>query len=206
MDFWDTFLPTFLANILALLLFGSFWASLNRRARRRLRYIANSVSRSRREWLFRARFLRLVFKGRRRWREYDNWMWSERVRQFYARVIYEAPAARAYSIRNMVSAESIKRFREIKEWQWSPESAFVQLVDATGKLTLGESGSTPSDSTFRSMSPREKAQFLIGQPPNVLLPWVLKLSKGDRRAWQNWLNSEECLTHLEAVFSKSKEP
>ena len=45
MDFWDTFWPTFLANVTALLIFAISWASLNRRTRRQLGYIARSVSR-----------------------------------------------------------------------------------------------------------------------------------------------------------------
>ena len=199
-------MPTFLANVSALLIFAISWASLNRRTRRQLRYMVRSVSRSRREWIFKARFFRLVLKGRRRWREYDNWRWSERVRQFYARVVYEAPAARAYTIGKMVSAKSVKRFRENTEWLFSPESAFVQLVEAGGKLTLGEFGRTSGGSKFRSMAPREKAQFLTNEPPSALLLWALQLGGEDRRAWHNWLNSEECLTQLEAVFSESGEP
>ena len=206
MDFWDTFLPTFLANVSALLIFAISWASLNRRTRRQLRYIVRSVSRSRREWTFKARFFRLVLRSRRRWIEYDNWLWSERVRRFYARVVYEAPAARAHTRRNVVSATLVKRYLENSEWLLSPESAFVQLVEASGKLTLGEFGSTSSDSDFRSMSPREKAQFLVNEPPSALLLWALQLGGEDRRAWHNWLNSEECLTQLEAVFSESGEP
>ena len=43
MNFWDTFVPTFIANVLALLIFGSFWASLNRGARRQLVNIVGVV-------------------------------------------------------------------------------------------------------------------------------------------------------------------
>ena len=206
MDFWDTFWPTFLANVSAFLIFAISWASLNRRTRRQLGYIARSVSRSRREWIFRARFFRLVLRGRRRWIEYDNWLWSERYRRFFARVVYEAPAARAHRIRNIMPAKLVKRSLEDAEWLLSPESAFVQLVKASEKLPLREFGSTSNDSDFRSMSSREKAQFLGNETPNGLLLWALQLGYEDRRAWYNWLISEECLTQLEAVFSELGEP
>ena len=105
-----------------------------------------------------------------------------------------------------MSAKLVKRYLEDTEWLLSPESAFVQLVEASGKLTLGEFGSTSNDSDFRSMSSREKAQFLGNETPSGLLLWALQLGNEDRRAWHNWLNSEECLTQLEAVFSELGEP
>ncbi len=205
MDFWGTFWPTFLANVSALLIFAIPWALLNRRTRRQLKYIIRSISRSRRGWVLKTRFFRLVLKGRRRWQEYDNWIWSERVRQFYSRVICDAPAARLYRRRTIVSDKLIKEAEENTEWLLSPESAFAQLVEASGKLTFGESGNTPSDSSFQSMAPREKAQFLTNKSPNLLLLWALQLGMEDRRVWYKWLNSEECLIQLEAVFSESAE-
>ena len=198
MDFLDTFLPTFLANLLALVPFGLFLAWLNRETRMRLAKFGRSFSNAGRIWTFKVRFAWLVLTGRKQKSEYFSWLITEQGRWWTARLLIEAPAARRYMRKEIF--DSLQKAIPSLIYHVNSESPFEALL-ATGKfLSMDEDVATRR--SFESNTPAERARLLMSKTRGELALWAISLAEEDRAFWLQWLSSPESLDELEKALAE----